>query len=91
MVAWHEMPGNASQATGPGGYGMIARRGSTIVLGVNKTSRLGSYRSLRDGPCLPVTQAFHAWLPSRKRDFANSTPAFELGVDATEVSSVDGA
>ena len=43
---------------------MIARRGSTIVLGVNKTSRLGSYRSLRDGPCLPITQAFHAWLPS---------------------------
>ncbi len=43
---------------------MIARRGCTIVLGVNKTSRLGSYRSLRDGPCLPIAQAFHAWLPS---------------------------
>jgi hypothetical protein len=31
---------------------------------MNKTWRLQSHRSLRDGSCLPVSQAFHARLPS---------------------------
>ena len=64
MVAWHEMPGSARSRIRPGGYGMIWLRGPFDYLSGERNLGFQSHRSLRDGSCLPVSQAFHVRLPS---------------------------
>src|ERR1700678_563294 len=46
----------------PVGYVMMVGWGCRIVL--YRTQPRESHRTLRDGSCLRIAQAFHAWLPS---------------------------
>ena len=63
-VARHEMPGTMCW----GGLSRKVRYDQWTVFDLFSTAheapRHESYRSLRDGSCLPISQAFHAWLPS---------------------------
>jgi hypothetical protein len=64
-VARHEMPGNMATKCPSRRvrYDPVAQ--PTDYPGrVDQAWANESHRSLRDGPRLPVTQAFHAWLPS---------------------------
>ena len=65
MVAWHEMPGNASSKDPSRGvrYDRVAR-GVLLSCAMRNPRRQGSHRSLRDGSYPRAYQAFHAWLPS---------------------------
>jgi hypothetical protein len=65
MVAWHEMPGNASSKDPSRRvrYDRVAR-GVLLSCAMSNPRRQGSHRSLRDGSYSRAYQAFHAWLPS---------------------------
>ena len=76
MVARHEMPGKAASRSpsrlvrhsqdGDGGRARCDRVALRYVHHSRRNDALAdqSYRSLRDGSFLSISQAFHAWLPS---------------------------
>ena len=74
MVARHAMPGNAAPENPSRRvrYDWVAR-GVLLSWVMDAVGNDGSYRSLRDGSCLPFYQAFHAWLPSFRPSGTNTS------------------
>jgi hypothetical protein len=65
IVARHEMPGKvvSKSPSRRVRYDLVGH-GVLLLWTLDKAHGHASHRSLRDGLCLSISQAFHAWLPS---------------------------